>query len=138
MSPCFKKRVKNQTIDNPELCEAEPSNEIQMKINAAVQELNHTVVTSSDLSTLAEEMYDDVPKDYEEYCPGDFDSLILYLKVVATITPPFHIPDSNFYPVPITTVLLCFLHTEKGRVFFATPQINSHMIKIVNTYAKLL
>ena len=139
MSPCFKKRVLKEEIYNPWLCEAEPNNTMKEKTNQAIEALTEAVL-NSELKNLAEEMHNDVPEDYKEYCPGDFASLIKYLKVVATITPPFtnDAPGFNYLGVPITTVLLCYLHTRKGRIFFANNVVNTHMRNIVNAYGDLL
>ena len=139
MSPCFKKRVLKEEIYNPWLCEAESKNTMKEKTNQAIEALSEAVL-NSELKNLAEEMHNDVPEDYKEYCPGDFASLIKYLKVVATITPPFtnDAPGFNYLGVPITTVLLCYLHTWKGRIFFANNVVNTHMRNIVNAYGDLL
>ena len=140
VSPCFKKRVLNETIDNPSLCEAEPSNAMKMKLVNSVDAFHQDVTQDLGLLNLAEEMHNDVPEDYKEYCPGDFSSLIIYLREVATITPPFinDAPSYNYLGVPITTVLLCYLHTLTGRLFFANSTVNNHMMAIVTNYGKLL
>jgi len=59
------------------------------------------------------------------------------LNEVATITPPF-INNNNYLGVPITTVLLCYLHTQAGRKFFSEPSVNYRILDIVNLYGELL
>ena len=79
----------------------------------------------------------DVPEDYREFCPGDFDSMLTYLKIVVTITPPFLIKSADQLGVPISTIFLCYMHTEQGRKFFANPVIIEIMHNIVNgTYVE--
>ena len=138
MSPCFRKRVENKPIDNPELCIPESQPTMKNKIKKSIQALNNTVYTSNELSMLAKSMYENVPEDYKEYCPGNFDAMIKYLHVVVMITPPFLIDASDYVGVPITTVLLCFLHTHEGRKFFADQRVNENMRSIVEVYAELL
>ena len=138
VSPCFKKRVQNQTIDNPELCIPEPNPTMKTKIDDSIQALKTTVYDSEELLALVDKMYENVPTDYAEYCPGDFDAMITYLKVVVMIPPTFLIGAANYIGVPITTVVLCFLHTQEGRKFFANPKVNENMRTIVNVYAEVL
>ena len=138
VSPCFKKRVEKKQISNPELCIPEPGRAIKEKINQALTDLNNTVYSSTALLAMVDRMYRSVPEDYVEYCPGDFDAMITYLKVVVMIPPPFLIDAQNYIGVPITTVLLCFLHTQEGRRFFANPEVNRNMRIIVNVYGELL
>jgi hypothetical protein len=82
VSPCFKERVENQTIDNPELCIPEPNPTMKTKMDDSIQALNTTVYDSDELLSLVDKMYENVHTDYVEYCPGDFDAMITYLKVV--------------------------------------------------------
>ena len=126
-------------IDNPELCLPEPNTAMRAKIDQSVMGLNTTVHNSQHyLLSLANKMYLDVPEDYKEYCPGDFTAMINYLKIVAMIPPPFLIDAPNYIGVPITTILLCYLHTQAGRKFFANSKVNEHMLNIVNVHAELL
>ena len=72
------------------------------------------------------------------FCPGDFQSMLTYLKTVALITPPYLIKSSDQLGVPIATMLVCYMHTTEGREFFANPKVNGYMVKLVNKYGELL
>jgi len=133
-----RRELKKKTIANPELCIPEPGAAMRTKIDDALAALNNTVYSSTNLLALVQMMYRNVPEDYVEYCPGDFDAMITYLRVVVMIPPPFLIDAPNYIGVPITTVLLCFLHTQEGRIFFANPDVNENMRTIVNMYGELL
>ena len=127
ISPCFKQKVHNQTIYNPELCEPPPSRDYQQKIHELIDQLNNTYHDASIEVPRFPSVNTDVPRDYQEFCPGDFDSMLTYLKIVATITPPFLIKSPDYLGVPISTILICYLHTQQGRKFFANPTINEIM-----------
>ena len=64
--------------------------------------------------------------------------MLTYLQLVATITPPYLVNSGDQLGVPIATMLVCYMHTDKGREFFANVQVNSFMVRIVNRYGKLL
>ena len=139
VSPCFQKRVQaNSEIHNPELCVKTPNPSIQNETEKAVQLLNQTILDSKNLLKLAEDMWTSVPADYKPFCPGEFQDMIRYLKVAVMITPPFVSKASNYIGVPITNILLCFLHTQDGRKLFSDPSVNTAMRKIVNVYGDLL
>ena len=79
---------------------------MKTKIDDSIQALNTTVYDSKELLALVDKMYQNVPTDYVEYCPGDFDAMVTYLNVVVMIPPPFLIDAANYIGVPITTVVL--------------------------------
>ena len=83
-------------------------------------------------------METDVPQDYRSFCPGNFEDMLTYLQLVATITPPYLVNSGDQLGVPIATMLVCYMHTTKGREFFANERVNSFMVKIVNKYGELL
>ena len=60
----------------------------------------------------------EVPKDYRSFCPGNFEDMLTYLQLVATITPPYLVNSGDQLGVPIATMLVCYMHTEKGTEFF--------------------
>ena len=64
--------------------------------------------------------------------------MLTYLKTVALITPPYLIKSSDQLGVPIATMLVCYLHTTKGREFFANSNVNYFMLQLVNKYGELL
>ena len=138
ISPCFKQKVQNKTIYNPELCQPLASREYQQKIHVLIDHLNSTYHNASNEVPRFPSVTNDVPEDYREFCPGDFDSMLTYLKIVVTITPPFLIKSADQLGVPISTIFLCYMHTEQGRKFFANPMINEIMRNIVNAYGEML
>ena len=137
ISPCFKQRLDHETIEHPELCVKTPDNEFTEKIVNIIAKMREAYKKRGykpDFPIINT----DVPKDYRSFCPGKFEDMLTYLQLVATITPPYLVDSGAQLGVPISTMLLCYMHTEKGRKFFADPTMNSFMVEIVNKYGELL
>ena len=120
-------------MTHPELCVKKPDNEYTEYIHNVIDEFRQ----ASNLPPFPN-VDTDVPQDYRSFCPGNFDDMLTYLQLVATITPPFLVKSGDQLGVPIATMLVCYLHTTKGRIFFANSTVNSFMVKIVNKYGELL
>ena len=141
LSPCFKQRIDNgndfANITHPELCVKKPDNVYTAKIEEYVNELRSLYETDQSIPRFPT-VDVDVPKDYRSFCPGNFEDMLKYLQLVATITPPYLTDSGDQLGVPIATMLVCYMHTTKGREFFANQYVNKQMIKIVNKYGELL
>ena len=137
ISPCFESFVHKEENKN---CQPTMlSKNLSSRIHKVIEELNMTITNSPNLTKEAEKMWKAVQRElFRDWCPGPFHEIVHYLKVVLTQAPPYLPNAPNFYGVPISNMLLCYLHTQEGRSFFASPKVNSAMVKIVNTYGEFL
>jgi len=109
-----------------------PSQEYQDKVDKAVDDFNKAVTNDTNLSNLAKTMWENVPEFYQEFCPGDFQTYIKYLRLFLSKWPQFKVG------APTSSTLVCYIHTQAGREFFATPIVNKHFTTLVNLYEEFL
>ena len=124
-------------MTHPELCVQEPDNEYTEYIHEIIEQFRQDYYDNS-ITARFPNVETDVPKDYRSFCPGNFDDMLTYLQLVATITPPYLVNSGDQLGVPIATMLVCYMHTDKGREFFANYRVNGYMVRIVNKYGELL
>ena len=77
-------------------------------------------------------MWTNVPEFYQEFCPGDFQTYIKYLQLILTKWPQFRVG------APTSSTLICYIHTQTGREFFASKIVNQHFTILVNLYQEFL
>ena len=139
LSPCFKQRIDKEKVTHPELCVKKPDNEYTEDIHNIIEEFRTAYYGQvSQVIPPFPNVDTEVPKDYRSFCPGNFDDMLTYLQLVATITPPYLVNSGDQLGVPIATMLVCYMHTDKGRQFFANYWVNGYMVRIVNKYGELL
>ena len=84
------------------------------RIQNAIDGLAELVGTTPTLSALAAAAWNGVPDDYLAFCPSDFLSMVTWLNATLATGPQFISEAPDFVGVPITTTVLCVLHSHSG------------------------